>query len=79
LRWHNETFILWRLPDARPGEGDVVATRGDGRKVLRCAISSPLASFTGSQLLEGPLYAGEGVGTIRDIPAAGDLVRRLWK
>jgi hypothetical protein len=25
------------------------------------------------------LYAGEGVGSVRDIPSAGDLVARLWK
>jgi nitronate monooxygenase len=62
-----------------PSEGDVVATRPDGSNVLRYAISSPQASFTGNQLLDGPLYAGEGVGAIRDVPTAGDLVHRLWR
>ena len=61
----NETFIRWEAagcPRAgkRPGEGDVVGTRPDGRKVLRYAITSPLASFVGSQLLDCPLYAGGG-------------------
>jgi hypothetical protein len=80
----NGTFIRWDAAGCppmgkRPGEGDVVATRSDGRTVLRYAISSPLAGFTGNQLLDLALYAGEGVGAVRDIPAAGDLVTRLWK
>jgi nitronate monooxygenase len=80
----NGSFTRWDAagcPPAgkRPGEGDVVATRADGRKILRYAITSPLASFTGNQLLDCALYAGEGVGAVRDIPAAGDLVSRLWK
>jgi hypothetical protein len=36
-------------------------------------------SFTGNQLLDYALYAGEGVGVVRDIPTADDLVIRLWK
>ena len=80
----NRTFIRWDAAGCppvgkRPGEGDVVATRADGRTVLRYATSSPLASFTGNQLLDCALYAGDGVGVVRDIPAAGDLVSRLWK
>lgn len=79
----NGTFVRWDAagcPPAgkRPGEGDQLATRPDGRAVLRYANTSPLASFTGTQLLDCALYAGEGVGAVRDIPAAGDLVRRLW-
>ena len=80
----NGTFVRWDAAGCppvgkRPGEGDVVATRPDGSTILRYAVSSPLASFTGNQLLDCALYAGEGVGAVRDIPAAGDLVVRLWK
>ena len=80
----NGTFVRWDAAGCppvgkRPGEGDVVATRRDGSTILRYAVSSPLASFTGNQLLDCALYAGEGVGAVRDIPAAGDLVVRLWK
>jgi len=80
----NGTFIRWDAAGCppvgkRPGEGDVVATRPDGRTVLRYAVVMPLASFTGNQLLNCALYAGEGVGFVRDIPTAGDLVVRLWK
>jgi nitronate monooxygenase len=63
----------------RPGEGDVVATRADGSRVLRYTTSTPQVSFTGNQLLDCALYAGEGVGVVRDIPTADDLVIRLWK
>jgi nitronate monooxygenase len=80
----NGTFVRWDAagcPPAgkRPGEDDVVAIRTDGRKVLRYGVTTPVADFTGSHLLDCPLYAGEGVGSVRDIPAAGDLVVRLWK
>jgi nitronate monooxygenase len=80
----NGTFVRWDAAGCppvgkRPGEGDVVATRRDGSTILRYAVSSPLASFTGNRLLDCALYAGEGVGAVRDIPAAGDLVVRLWK
>jgi nitronate monooxygenase len=63
----------------RPGEGDVLATRPDGGNVLRFAFFHPNAALTGNQLLDLALYAGEGVGAVRDIPAAGALVARLWK
>jgi nitronate monooxygenase len=80
----NGTFMRWDAagcPPAgkRPGEGDVVALRPDGGKVLRYTIFHPNAALTGNGLLDLALYAGEGVGAVRDIPPAGDLVRRLWK
>jgi hypothetical protein len=25
------------------------------------------------------MYAGQGVGDVKDLPAAGDLVSRLWQ
>jgi hypothetical protein len=39
---------------------------------------TPLATFAGPKILEGPLYAGLGVGEIKDVPSASDLVKRLW-
>jgi nitronate monooxygenase len=80
----NGTFTRWDAagcPPAgkRPGEGDVVATMPDGGKVLRYAFFHPNAAVTGDQLLDLALYAGDGVGAVRDLPAAGDLVARLWK
>jgi nitronate monooxygenase len=80
----NGTFNRWDAagcPPAgkRPGEGEVVATRPDGGKVMRYAFFHPNAALTGSQLLDLALYAGDGVGAVRDIPSAAELVTRLWK
>ena len=44
----------------------------------RYSIGGPRRDDRG-KLLELPLYAGKGVGAVRDIPSAGDLVARLWK
>lgn len=80
----NGTFVRWEAAGCppvgkRPGEGDAVATRPDGRQVLRYASLYPLQGSKGNHLLDSPLYAGLGVSAVRDIPAAGDLVHRLWK
>jgi nitronate monooxygenase len=80
----NRTFVMWDAagcppPGKRPGGGDVLATRANGGKILRYSANHPLAGDTGSHRLDCVLYAGEGVGEVRDIPAAGDLVVRLWK
>ena len=46
--------------------------------MLRYSVVGPSAALAADHLLDLALYAGEGVGAIRDIPPAGDLVRRLW-
>lgn len=79
----NRTFLAWEAagcpsPGRRPGEGDVIGTRPNGAKLLRYSNQSPLAGFEG-QLTECSLYAGNSVERVRDIPSAGDLVRRLWE
>jgi nitronate monooxygenase len=79
----NGTFNRWDAagcPPAgkRPGEGDVLATRPDGGKVIRYGFFHPNAALTGDQLLDLALYAGEGVGAVRDIPPAAELIARLW-
>jgi NAD(P)H-dependent flavin oxidoreductase YrpB (nitropropane dioxygenase family) len=79
----NGTFIRWDAagcPPAgkRPGEGDALAMRPDGSKVVRYSLFLPNGALTGNELLDLALYAGEGVSAVRDIPAASDLIRRLW-
>jgi len=79
----NETFRRWEAagcpPEGRrPGEGDVVGTRPDGKPLLRYAALSPSKAMNGDHLSESALYAGMGVGLVKDLPPAGDLVRRLW-
>jgi nitronate monooxygenase len=79
----NQTFVAWEAagcpsPGKRPGEGDVVCTRPTGAKLLRYATMPPLTGFEG-RLLECPLYAGQSVEVVKDLPSATDLVKRLWE
>jgi nitronate monooxygenase len=79
----NRTLVLWEgagcpSPGKRPGEGDVVATRSDGSKVLRYQLWSPLRSFDGT-VTDCALYAGQSVEFVKDLPSAGELVERLWR
>lgn len=79
----NRTFVMWDAagcpsPGKRPGEGDVIATRPDGSKVLRYSFRSPLRGLEGS-VTECPLWAGLSVEFVKDLPPAGELVQRLWR
>jgi len=79
----NRTVAMWEAagcppPGKRPGEGDVLAVRADGAKVLRYAIGVAKNDYKGS-IMELPLWAGKGVDFVKDLPGAGDLVARLWK
>src|SRR5436853_5930905 len=65
-------------PGKRPGEGDVIATRPDGSKVLRYGSRHPTRGDAGA-VTECPLWAGLGVEFVKDLPAAGELVERLWR
>jgi NAD(P)H-dependent flavin oxidoreductase YrpB (nitropropane dioxygenase family) len=61
-------------PGARPGEGEIVARMADGRDVPRYHVLPPLAGTEGD--LEALcLYAGQGVGPIRGVKPAADIVR----
>ena len=80
----NCTFAMWEAagcppPGKRPGEGDVLTTNAvTGAKKVRYSASNPGRDDRGD-VLELPLYAGQGVDAIRAIPSAGELVPRLWK
>src|SRR5437899_4266877 len=79
----NRTFVLWDAagcppPGKRPGEGEIVATRPDGSKALRYDWRSPFRGMEGA-VTECPLYAGLSVDFVKDLPAAGELVERLWQ
>jgi nitronate monooxygenase len=79
----NETFVRWEAAGCpptgkRPGEGDVLGTRPDGKPLLRYAAVSPTKAVTGDRVSDCAMYAGTGVGLIKDLPSAGELVRRLW-
>ncbi len=80
----NRTVEMWEAagcpsPGQRPGEGDVLTTNAaTGLVKRRYSIGAPRREDRG-EVLDLPLYAGKGVGAIRDVPSAGDLVERLWK
>jgi nitronate monooxygenase len=79
----NATFRAWEaagcpLPGKRPGEGEVLFTRPDGSQILRYHDNPPLVGFVGNGIGRGALYAGTGVGDVKDLPGAGELVKRLW-
>lgn len=61
----------------RPGEGDEVGRSVRGEPIYRYEEIAPRQGMTG-ELLEMCLYAGDGVGKVRDIPSATELVERLW-
>ena len=79
----NRTFVMWDAAGCppvgkRPGEGDVVATKPDGSKILRYWYGSPVQGLEGA-VTECVLFAGLSVEVVKDLPAAGELVERLWR
>ncbi len=80
----NRTVEMWEAagcppPGRRPGEGDVLTTNATtGLVKRRYSIGAPRREDRG-EVLDLPLYAGKGVGAVRDVPSAGNLVERLWK
>jgi nitronate monooxygenase len=78
----NDTLERWEAAGCppvgqRPGEGDLLAYRADGTSVARYHFTSPQVGVEGD-VTALALYAGAGVDDVRDLPPAGDLVRRLW-
>jgi nitronate monooxygenase len=79
----NATLERWEAAGCppvgqRPGEGDILAHRVDGTSVARYHFASPQLGVDGN-VMELALYAGAGVDDVRDLPPAGELVRRLWE
>lgn len=79
----NRTFVMWDAagcppPGKRPGENDVLLSRPDGSKVRRYWYQSPVSGEQG-HITDCALYAGQSVEVVKDLPAAGELVRRLWR
>lgn len=77
----NSTFKAWEAAGcpaapSRPGEGDIVFTTASER-FPRYSDTPPPAGAEGD-VLAGSLYAGKGVGHIRAVMPAADIVRSLW-
>ena len=77
----NSTLRAWREAGSprsgdRPGEGDVVARRSDGRPVVRYDFAPPVEGVSGD--LEAMAnYAGQSAGLVRRRQPAADIVREV--
>lgn len=77
----NSTLAAWEragapTPGSRPGEGEVVARRGDGTAVRRYASALPLAELEG-EIEALSLWAGQSVGLVHDVRPAAEIVAEL--
>lgn len=77
----NETVRRWEAAGrpasgGRPGEDEVVATRGDGTSIARYSDTIPLADMSGD-VTELAMYAGQGVGLCFRPQPAGEIVAEL--
>jgi nitronate monooxygenase len=78
----NGTLDRWEAagcppPGKRPGEGDIVARRANGGGVMRYSIATPSRGLEGT-VTDMAMYAGGGVGDVKDIPPVRDLLARIW-
>lgn len=77
----NSTYQAWddagRPPhDQRPGKNDILATDPSGYEIHRYEEYTPTAGLDGD--IEAlPLWAGQGVGLVRRIEPAGDIVLEI--
>jgi NAD(P)H-dependent flavin oxidoreductase YrpB (nitropropane dioxygenase family) len=76
----NGTFSAWEAagapePGQRPGEGDIVLRAG-GSEIPRYSVMPPQRGMSGD-IADAVLYAGTGVGKIRDCPTAAEVLSRL--
>jgi nitronate monooxygenase len=80
----NRTLTMWEAagcpaPGKRPGEGDVLATTAGGNPRRRYGTGMPGPTDVGDGIGEMCLFAGKGVGDIQDLPAAADMIERVWQ
>src|SRR5919197_257282 len=59
----------------RPGEGEVLARRPDGREVVRYTSISPRDTLDG-RIEALSLWSGQSVGLVHDVLPATEIVRR---
>lgn len=77
----NSTYERWVAAGSppsgkRPGEGDIVGHMPDGTPIRRYATLAPTEVDTGD-VEAFPLYSGQGVGLVRDLPSVAELIERL--
>lgn len=76
-------FLNWEaegcpLNGKKPKEGEVIGKTPWGGDIQMYFGRRPVEGDTGD-LESMPMYAGEGVSKINDIPTAAELIERLWK
>jgi len=77
----NSTVAMWEAAGSppsggRPGEGDVIVHNERGQPVERYSSDCPLKGADG-EIEAMVLYAGQGVGIVRDVKPAGEIVREI--
>ncbi len=79
----NSTIELWEAAGRpakgnRPGEGEVIASGPEGQPLVRYGGAAPTARVSGS--VEAlALYAGQGVGLVRRVQPAREIVEELMR
>lgn len=79
----NSTLETWEAAGCpasgvRPGDGETVAMTASGEPILRYEDTAPRQGHHGD--IEAMCaYAGTSCGVVHDVPAAGELVSRLWQ
>src|SRR5581483_5083342 len=77
----NSTRERWEAagsppPGERPGEGEAVATRGDGAPIVRYSSAMPVAGISGD--IEAlSMWSGQGIGLLDRVQPAAEIVRQL--
>ena len=77
----NSTYVRWEesgRPAAgqRPGEGEIVSRTPAGKEIPRYHSNAPIRELDGKPE-EQALYAGQGVGLIRDCKPAAQIVKDI--
>lgn len=78
---HNSTRERWEEagsppPGERPGEGETVATRGDGAPIARYSSAMPVESVSG-EVEALSMWSGQGIGLLDRVQPAAEIVREL--
>lgn len=78
----NLTSEVWRNsgcppPGSRPGENEVIGTRPSGVEILRYECYTPRRETVG-RVNEMSMWCGLGVGSVRQIMPAAEIVTEIW-
>jgi nitronate monooxygenase len=63
-------------PGERPGEGETVATRGDGAPIARYSSAMPVEGVSG-EIEALSMWSGQGIGLVDRVQPAAEIVREL--